>query len=271
MGKKIAAALLALSFVGNVGAASAEQAAAEKYRRIVQAGNFAVEYKDKYTVRIIAQKDGKRMERTKYETNLSWMKVLNPLGMIFGGSEPKYPEVLYKDGKYYQFTAKDKAIVCDKDQLDAENLDPRQGWNGINRKLALPMEIAVFYWEDPYREQTVGIEKPALSWSGKKSLDGKEYDCDRYVCNMLSAANQKTADYVYDMLYEKGELKIIQSYIKRGDTEYPVNTLSVKTITDKISDNLFKIEKDTKIYGAGMGDMSDLLEQPVQVGNMEGI
>ena len=271
MKKKFLATAIAVSLGLGLQTANAEQPAAENYRQIFQSGTFYVEYKDNYTVRIIGEKDGKRMERTKYETGMSWMKFLNPLGMLFGGSGPKHPEVMHKDGKYYQFTEKNRATVCEDDNLDEENLNPKEGWNGIGQKLALPTELAVFYWNDPYRVQTVALDAPSATWSGKKAVDEKEYDCDRYASRIKTASGGDEAYYVYEMLYSEGVLKKIQSYVLRNGEEYPINALDIKKIEGSVPDDLFKIDKNTKVYAAGMGDMNDLLEQPEQIDTMEAL
>ncbi len=257
MSKKIlVAAVLALGMFS--GSAGAEQAAADTYRQIFQSEEFYVEYEDNYAVRIVAQKAGKRLTRMNYG---NW-------GIFGGGS--KYPEVMYKDGKYYQFLSAGKAIVCEQSRLADENLDPRQGWNGIGQKLALPLELAVFYWNDPYREKKLDFEAPKETWSGKKTLGKIEYDCDRYASRVYSASSGESW-YIYEMLYDKGALKKIYSYVKKGEEEYPVNKLDIKKIGSKWPDNLFKIDAKTKVCAAGTGDMNDLLEQPVVVGVMEGI
>ena len=271
MKKQIFATALSLSLMVSLQPVSAEQPAAETYRQIFQSGTFYVEYKDKYTTRIISEKDGQRMERTNYETSLSWMKFLNPLGMLFGGGTPKHPEVLHKDGKYYQFTEDDKATVCTDEQLEEENLNPREGWSTIGQKLALPTELSVFFWTDPYRTQSAALSAPEVTWSGKKTYDGKEYDCDRYTSPIHSAAGDTEANYIYDMLYQNGRLVEIRSYIERNGEGYPINTLEIKKIEGKVPEGLFKIKKNTKVYAAGTGDMNDLLEQPEQIGTLEGI
>ena len=271
MKKQLIAAMLALSLGTGAGVASAEQPAANEYRQIFQSGQFHVEYKDNYTTRIIGEKNGARMERTTYETGLGWMQFLNPLGMLFGGSGPKYPEVMHKDGKYYQFLEKNKVTVCEDSKLEEENLDPKEGWNGISQKLALPAELAVFYWNDPYRTNSQVLAAPEATWSGKKTVDEKEYDCDRYASRLRAADGGAEAYYVYEMLYEAGRLKKIQSYVLKDGEEYPVNKLSIKVISGELPDNLFKIDSKAKVYEAGMGDMNDLLDQLVEIGPMEGI
>ena len=266
--KLVVAALFCLSL--NAGAANAEEAAAENYRQIFSSGNFYVEYQDKYTSRIIGEKNGKRLERTKYNIP-GWVNVFNPLGALFGGGEPKYPEVMCKDGKFYQFSSDDKAIVCDKADLSGENLNPKENWNGVERKLAVPMELAVFFWDDPYREKSAAIEKPVLAWSGKKTVDNVQYDCDRYESVIKNASGGAECKYIYETLYEKGELKLARSFVERGGEEHLINTVKVKKISGDMPKDLFKISKKTRIFAAGKGDMDDLIENPAEVGIMEGL
>ena len=47
---------------------------------------------------------------------------------------------------------------------------------------------------------------------------------------------------------------------------YPLNVLEVKKIATDIPNGVFEIEKNTKLYSAGFGDMDDLLERPKQIG-----
>ena len=88
---------------------NAEQSAAREYREIFGSGNFYLEFKDKWGTRILAGKDGTRMERMNYTFEHGTMTWLNPFGAIFGGTGDKNPEVMYRDGKYYHFVAKRKA------------------------------------------------------------------------------------------------------------------------------------------------------------------
>ncbi len=273
MKKQWVSVALGLSIAIGGSPAGAEQPAAETYRQMFRSGTFCVEYKDEYTSRILAEENGQRMERTSYNIP-GWVTFLNPLGALFGGSGPKHPEIMYKDGNYYQFTEDNRAIVLSKEHLADENLDPRQGWNGIDQKLALPVELAIFFWKDPYREKTPAIAPPEFVASSRKLVDGKEYDCDRYACAIKRAdgGGDGDAKLLYDALYdEKGQLVEIQSLVLLGGTEYPNNRLRIKRILPEVPKGSFAISKKTKIYAAGNGDMNDLLDQPVQVGQMEGL
>lgn len=250
-------------------AANAEQAAADEYRKIFSSGNFYVEFKDKWGVRILAGKNGARMERMRYHFESGGMVWLNPLGAMFGGGEAKNPEVLYKNGKYYQFVAKDKANVCDENHIHDENINPRSGWNKISQKLALPDELAVFFWKDPFRLKSNAIAAPTFTNSFKKNLDGKEYDCDKYTCNVKTADGKISAVLVYELIYNEGKLFRVESSILRNGKTYPINILEIKLIQEKIPDGVFKLNKNTKLYAAATGDMYDLLETPKLIGVME--
>lgn len=261
--------IAAIFFIGaNFVTASAEQPAAETYRQMFRAGNFYLEFADKWGVRILAGKDGQRMERMRYDIESGNMRWLNPLAEIFAG-ENKSPEVLYRDGKFYHFVEKEKANVCDEKDLDNENLDPRQGWNKIAHKLALPDELAVFCWDDKFRATTPAIDAPVFRESFRKNFKGTEYDCDRYACEIKTVSGGGVAQIVYEILYRDGQLFRAESYILRNDRTYPINALEVKKIQTDIPDGTFKISERTKIYAAGMGDEADLLETPRQIGTLE--
>ena len=251
----------------NFACCNAEQSAAKNYREIFQSGNFYVEYKDKWGTRILAGKDGTRIERMRYDFENGGIGLLNPLGMIFGG-EDKNPEIMYRSGNFYHFVEKDKVNVCAEKNLRAENLDPRQGWNKISQKLALPDELAIFFWKDKFRRSTSTIAAPVFQKSFTKNVSGKSYDCDRYTCEVKTAAGGDIAVLIYDAIYKDGQLFRVESYISRNGNDYPLNVLQIKKIQSEIPKGAFKIYKNTKIYAAGNGDINDLLEKPVQIGIM---
>lgn len=273
--KMIAASLLtALALTGVPSDSSAEQAAAEQYRQMFRAEEFYLEYKDldqpKAKVKMIAAYDQKRMERAMYPTP-KWMNVFNPLSALFSRSDNKYPDVLNKDGKYYQFLESDRAIELDEARVDDENLDPRQGWSDISQKLAVPIELAVFYWNDPYRPKTSALEAPIFLGSSKLTVGRTEYDCDRYSSAINRANGSSESQLIYEMLYLDGRLREAHLSIEEDGIEYPISRLQIRKLSGEIPKKLFKIKRNAKTYAAGTGDMSDLLEQPKQVGTMEGI
>lgn len=261
-------ALLLFSII-NSSIGHAEQTAAEEYRTIFRGGNFYLEFKDKWGTRIIAAKNGTRMERMNYTFEHGAMAWLNPLGAIFGGTGDKNPEVMYKNGKYYYFVAKNKANVCEEKDLHNENLDPRQGWNKISQKLAVPNELAVFFWNNPYRSKSPAVSEPEFFGSGKAFFDGKEYECDSYISKIKSRGGDKEVSLHYDLLYKDGKLFRVDLYIMKELVLYPVSSLEVVKIQRDIPEGTFKIYKGTKLYAAGMGNIDDLLETPKEIGIME--
>ena len=197
---------------------------------------------------------------------MNWAFYFNPLGALFGGSGSKCPEVLYQNGKYYQFIDEDAAIVLPEDKLNDENLDPRQGWNLVRKKLAIPNELTVFYWNDPYFQKTDSIGAPKFSTSAKKIVENKEYDCDTYISEIKG---RKNIHIVYEMLYSEGNLIEAHLSILQDGILYSINKLKIKNILGEVPKGAFKIDKNTKVYSAGIGDMYDLTAQLVQVDTLE--
>ncbi len=257
---------------------SAEQAAAEQYRQMFRSGNFYVEdetydffrgtwgseHRMKYN-HVLAGKNGNRVVKTK----------LNE----------KVPAVLYQDGKYYSFYRHTKqdvigfvptrntsftALVLPKEELHSPNLNPDEDWDKMRHYLALPDELAVFYWNDPFRDNEVNIEAPHFNGSSTRTVDKKDYDCDQYTIDIKSTAGTTLAQWAYNMLYENGKLVRIQKYFLHDGDESFIREIGVKSIGMDGIDAAFSIQKKIKIYAAGKGDMSDLLEQQVLVEEIGG-
>ncbi|MBQ3540846.1 MAG: hypothetical protein IJA40_03785, partial [Phascolarctobacterium sp.] len=93
--KSILAMILALTTMATT--AFAEQPAANRYRAILQSGNFLIEYGDAHFTKTIAAQNNMRMERSTYKVKGGGMIGI-PIG-IGGSSKKDYPDTLYKDGK----------------------------------------------------------------------------------------------------------------------------------------------------------------------------
>ena len=78
----------------------------------------------------------------------------------------------------------------------------------------------------------------------------------------------KDVRLIYETLYIEGNLVEIHSSILQNEILYRVNKLQIKKILGEIPKGAFKIDKKTKIYSAGVGDMYDLTSQLVQVENL---
>ena len=72
------------------------------------------------------------------------------------------------------------------------------------------------------------------------------------------------------MLYENGQLAIIQKYFLRNGEEMMINTMTIKVITSDVPVDAFAIKKKIKVYAADKGTMSDLIRQPALVEEIGG-
>lgn len=265
--------LFALSFilsVINFSSTHAEQLKAAEYRKILSSKNFFVEYEDKNVKKIIAEENGQRMLITdlsgKYKAIVS---VLNPVGAFFANQITKFPDFMYCNHKYYKFVENDFAFMANENQLEDENLNPAEEWSAIKKFLSLPDELAVFNWHDEYHKISSNITEPVFSGSLQKDISGKTYDCDRYISQAKNSRSNISINF--DMCYENGELVLIQSSIFANNKEYPVNVLKIKKISAQIPKDSIKLDKNAKVYAAGIGDMNDLLEKPVLIGKLQDV
>ena len=249
---------------------SAEQPKAQEYREILSSEKFYVEYDDDYVKKIIVEDNGRRMSRvTLNSSNQRMVSILNPLATLFSGGFSKYPDFMYYKNKYFKFSEKETATMARAEQLHDENLNPSEGWALIDKELALPDELAIFNWNERHHKVSENISAPIFSSSTKKNIDGKEYNCDRYEAQVTNAKDTKI---IFDMCYnEKGALEIVESAILTGSREYHINKLTVKKIQSEIPKDAMALDLKAKIYAAGIGDMNDLLENPVLLGKLQDV
>lgn len=189
----------------------------------------------------------------------------------------KYPEVILLNGKYYQFLpesyrlaftggvkiGKMVAYVLPADQLDSPDLEPAQYWDFVERDLAVPQEIAIFCWDSIYHYNPLKQSAPQFVESSKKD----DLDCDTYVLDIKNMAGDVIAQWKYNVLYNSaGDLVQIQKYFIRNGHENLARELLIQEFTNEIPDTAFSINQKVKLYDASIGTMSDLLEQPEQIG-----
>lgn len=267
MKKFLAVALGIFLTASNV---SAEQPKAQEYREILSSEKFYVEYDDKYVKRIIVEEDGRRMSRIALNSNKkNLVDTLNPIAKLFEGGFSKYPDFMYYQDKYYKFSEKDTALMVRADQLDDVNLNPNEGWSLIHKELALPDELAVFNWNDKHHKVTDKIAAPTFANTIKKVIGNKEYTCDRYEAEVKNSRGEKEATIIFDMCYnDKGDLAFVQSAIFANGRDYGINQIEIKKILREIPKGEIILDKKAKIYAAGVGDMNDLLENPVLLGKL---
>ncbi len=264
--------LIALGILLAMSKVSAEQPKAQEYREILSSENFYVEYDDPYVKRIIVEENGRRMSRVDLSgINKFYVSILNPIAPLFSKGN-NYPNFMYYNGKYYKFNEKDYAIMAQADQLNNVNLNPTEGWSVIDKELALPDELAVFNWNERHHKVSKNIAVPTFANTLQKTVDGKTYTCDRYEADVKNSRGEKEATIIFDMCYnEKGELAVVQSAIFANGREYGINKLTIKKILREIPKDAMILDKNAKIYAAGIGDMNDLLENPVLLGKLQEI
>ena len=151
-------------------------------------------------------------------------------------------------------------------QLSDPNLDPMENWNTVKQKLALPEELQIFAPKDMFAELMTGTTMPVFEESGSASIKGKEYLYDKYVSQTKSITGKVLMEKSYFMYYLDNELKFIKTYLRQANgLEQQINDIEVKKLTSELPENILKIPEGCKVYAAGIGDMNDLLDQPVQV------
>ncbi len=202
-------------------------------------------------------------------------------------SKKNYPDVLYSDGKYYRFIdpadgnvgpfsflsggkKEVSAIVLPEDQLNSPNLDDSEEWNFVREDLTLPDELAIFYWEDPFRDNLFNMPAPHYNGEFKVTFENKEYSCDQYLIDIKSLAGNIIAQEAYNMLYDNGQLKVIQKYLIRDGKESLIRTTKISALTSEVPDTAFEIGRKIKVYAAQNGNMADLLEQKTLIETLGG-
>lgn len=259
MKKRIAAIALALCTIASC--ASAEQAAANQYRTWFKSGTFFVdyesEYKDCFITKTIAAQNDMRMERNGFR--------LKGFAAMFGGGKKDYPDTLYRQGKYYKFETKKKATMAAWNQINDPNIDPTGGWNTVQYSLAVPDEFFPVCAYDAYRPQSAAMGTVSFVGSMKRTVDKKEYDCDKYVLPLRSGTGTVLAEIDYYYCYEKGKLAYIEKVLVNKGQEYSSIKVKIKEISNVAPAEVFNIPQGCKVYAVGTGDMNDLINKPVLV------
>ena len=263
--------LVALGVLLASSTVSAEQPKAQEYRNILSSEKFYVEYDDTYVKRIVVEDSGRRMSRvTLNSKNQHLVDTLNPLAKLFEGGFSKYPDVMYYKDKYYKFSEKETAVMARADQLEDKNLNPTEGWGVIDKELSLPEELAIFNWTDKHHKFGREVNAPVFVDTTKKIVDGKEYTCDRYEGKVKNVNGDKDVTIIFNACYNAtGELALVQSAILANGREYGINKLIIKKILREIPKGAIILDENAKVYAAGIGDMNDLLENPVLLGKLK--
>lgn len=262
--KSLIIAGMTLGILGSSIVASAEQAKADEYRNILNGNKFCVEYEDKYFKVSIAEQDNKRVNYRALN-----LKGIGGIASIFMGAPKKEMSAIFIDGRYYQFNDfkdKKKAIMATRDQIKDPCIDPREGWSTVRKTLSLPIALRPVLDADRFNDNFNSIVKPVYKESGTE-IDKKnnKYEYDRYVSEVKNAAGKVVMEKSYIYYYLNGEInkiKLVNKMINNGREVVEEEIKNVKILNHMPEKIAVEVPKGTKVYGAGLGDMDDLLEQP---------
>ena len=296
----------ATTFAPTASTQAAEQPAAEQYRQMLKSGNFYAEYqitrfsgdwKNEFVPVSVAAKDGNRAERVLGTNKIAALKGGGAgifrgeidVSNLGGHSAHKFPEVFYKDNKYYRLSyevkmnamsvfvpfsgakiAPTSALMLTAERFNAGDYDVTEGWAYIKSDLSLPEEMLVFYWNDPYHENRLGKPAPVYTGSSERTIDEKNYVCDQYVSDVKSIAGTLIAREVYNMLYDAGNLVRVQKYFVRDGKETLLTDIEVRKFTAEVPEDAFSIAQKIPVFEAVRNDMSGLLGEKTSVGSIGG-
>ena len=268
--KKIISSGLAFSMLSSAVLVSAEQAKADEYRSIINGNTFCIEYEDSMQKVSMAEQDKKRVYYSAGISDNGGFPVLalfNPLALFsMGGAPKKEPDALFIDGKYYQFKGKNKAIMATRDQIKDPNIDPKESWDTVRMRLSLPAVLRPLITADRFNDTFYTISQPVFKESGKETdKKGKEYEYDKYVTSVKNGDGKVLWEKSYYIYYLNGEISRAKLTNKIGDkTEEIVENeiQNIKILSELPEKIKIEVPKDYKVYGAGLGDMDDLLDQP---------
>lgn len=262
--KKIIIAGLSLGILSSSLIASAEQAKANEYRNILNSNKFCVEYEDRYLKVSIAEEDKKRVNYRTYK-----LQGVGGWASLFMGEPKKEISAIFIDGRYYQFNDfrdKKKAIMATRDQIKDPCIDPREGWSTVRGTLSLPTALRPVLDADRFNDNYYTIAKPAYKDSGTETdKKNNTYDYDRYTTEVKNAAGKVIMEKSYIYYYLNGEInkiKLVNKVISNGQEIVEQELNNVKILNNMPEKINVAIPEGTKVYGAGLGDMDDLLEQP---------
>lgn len=161
------------------------------------------------------------------------------------------------------------AKFLDEKNINSSTLNSNEKWEFIRSDLALPEELAIFYWKEPMRDNLLNLPAPSFRGSSEKNIDGKNYICDTYTRDIKNLTGGVIAQNIYEMLYFEGKLELIQTYFLRGDKKTLIREVEIKNITAEVPEELFTTSKKVNVYAAESGDINDLLDNVALVETWE--
>lgn len=268
---------LSLTFMPIMSTVSAENAKASKIREIFNSKTYYLEYE-------LNKKEDKRALAVNGEIiksfdcegrrSATFLSIVPIVGLFAKGSLKLMPEVYYdgNSGYYYQFVTKKKILKASPEEMNDPYISPAQEWNTLPLRIKLPEDFGMF----------TGDESIQFIESGTKVIDeqkNKQVEYDKYFKIIKSVTGQNIAKRVYFVFYdEKGELDKICTLTvnwnedagtifqendgkKPEQQDYEIQTINIKKFTAELPKDIMKFPNGSKVYGPGLGNMNELLDQ----------
>ena len=292
MKKSLIIAILAMLFAGT---ACAEQPRAAAYREMLASGKFYIEYS--HVAEYADQKLQKRSDKNSKRTREIFVadggkRAILSMGGRYGNAMARQMEsarsvcklfrnaarnavalrdemkldYLYKDGKYYQFFGKNKALCLSDAEVKDVHIDPLADWHGVVQTLVAPKFLAPFVLGES--------ENVRFAGSGTETIFGKAMPKDTYIVLVKDKkGNTAGMEYAYNYYYdETGELRYVS--VKAAATENAQNEgtagigrgkgssigtyIRVDQFIDTIPPDVFVYPKGFKVYSILPGSLNDL-------------
>ncbi len=175
-------------------------------------------------------------------------------------------DYLYKDGKYYQFFGKNKALCLAEAETENAYADPLAGWNDVRQTLAAPGFLAPLVLGESETVQFAG--------SSTNTVFGKIMVTDTYLVRVKDKNDNTIGmEYNYNYYYdEAGELRYVGVKVAasgnaqnggtadsiRGKGNSIGTYIRVDQFVSTIPQDVFAYPKDCKVYSILPGSLHDL-------------
>ena len=272
LGMLTALIIFSMSFMPKM--AHAENIKAQELRDIIKSNKYYVEYEvnTKEDKRALAV-DGDLRKSFDCEGRRSstLLRFIPIVGLFAKGSLKLMPEVFYDANNYYQFVNKKKILRATPEELKDPYLDPIQEWGTVEKRIVLPEEFGMF----------TGDEEIKFVESGTTTDDkNKTQAFDKYLKIIKNINGANIAKKVYMVYYnEKGEPEkiltmtvdweedagtIFEEELKKKPAEqsYDIQRIKINKFTGELPADVMNFPSGSKVYGADLGNMDELLDMP---------
>lgn len=283
------------SLIAFASAAFAEQPKAAEYRAALASGRYYLEYSrvaeyadakmqkrsdkySKFTRELFVSDGGQRailsMGGRRGNEMAARLEAAGAVGRLFRNAAqnmlPLYGELkldlLYKNGHYYQFFGKNKALRFSEAEVNDAGGDPRMAWPKVKEALTAPDFFLPFVRSE--QEGARYVESIA------ETIFGAPLTVDKYIVQPTPKDDTTEAvSYAYKYYYdEKGELRYIsvtpaeekgtreveEATPRRGKRESLGIYIRIESFTREIPAGVFAYPKGYEIYYIQPGGVNDL-------------